>query len=148
MISLSTTWLVDLPASGGCVLFVYPGSFRRCEDGQLWRHCLRRSAPALGGFVCWLLCGALTCTKSPLVCFWHAVLSHRALCRTYRAIQTLCRAEWVLSSGWRLNVMALSPGSRVFYPLMLALIRCSTRSAPPRNSLASALLDYAFSWPD
>lgn len=139
IILLSTTWLVDLPASGGCVLFVYPGSFRRCEDGQLWRHCLRRSAPALRGFVRRLLCGALTCTKSPLVWFWHAALSHRALCRMYRAIQTLCRVEWVLSSGWRLNVMALSPGRRVFYSLMLALIRCSTRSAPPRRRSASAL---------
>lgn len=64
----------------------------------------------------------------------------------YRAIQTLCRVKWVLSSGWRLNVMALSPGSRVFYPLMFALIRCSSRPALLRNSLVSALLNYAFSW--
>ena len=57
-----------------------------------------------------------------------------------------CRVKWVLSRGWRLNVMAPSPGTGVFYPLMFALIRCSARSAPLRNSLVSALLNYAFSW--
>ena len=104
------------------------------------------SAPAPCVFVRWLLCSTLTCFKIPLVWFWHAVLSHRSLCRTYRAIQTLCRVKWVSSSGWRLNVMALSPGSSIFYPLMFALIRCSARSAPLRNSPVSALLNYAFSW--
>lgn len=84
--------------------------------------------------------------KIPLVWFWHAVLSRRGPCRTYGAIQSLCRAKWVLSSGWRLNVMALSPGSRVFHPLMFALIRRSARSAPLRSSSVSALLNYAFSW--
>lgn len=123
------------------MLLVYLGSLGLREDGQLRR---RRSAPALCGFVRWLLCGSLTCFKSPLVCFWHAALSHRGLGRMYGAIQTLCRVKWVLSSGWRLNVMALSLGSRVFHPLMFALIRRS--SALLRNSLVSALLNYAFSW--
>lgn len=85
---------------------------------------------------------AVTWFEIPLVWFWHAALSHRGPCRTYRAIQVLRGAKWVLSSAWRLNVMALSPGSGVFHPLISTLIR----AAPPRSSSISALLNYASSW--
>lgn len=110
-------------------------------DIQLWPVVLpERTTQAL--LMASFFVSVVTWFEIPLVWFWHAALSHRGPCRTYRAIQVLRWAKWVLSSAWRLNVMALSPGSRVFHPLISTLIR----AAPPRSSSISALLNYAFSW--